>query len=90
MPDFFGTYGTYLYLIVIVVIFYMFLIRPQQKQQKKRVEMLSELKKGDKVINHGGVIGTITEIKEDRIIVKIADKVEVAMLKEGIARIMSN
>ena len=52
--------------------------------------MLGNLKKGDKIINHGGVIGTITEIKEDRIIVRIADKVEVAMLKEGVARVVSN
>lgn len=90
MQEFLSQYGTILYLILIAVFFYLFLIRPQQKQQKKRVEMLGNLKKGDKIINHGGVIGTITEIKEDRIIVRIADKVEVAMLKEGVARVVSN
>ena len=85
----FEDYGTFFYLIIFVVIFYMFLIRPQQKQQKERTGMLGGLKTGDKIINHGGVIGTITEIKEDNIVVRIADKVEVSMLKEGVARVLN-
>jgi preprotein translocase subunit YajC len=83
-------YGTIIWLLVLVVFFYLFLIRPQQKQQKQRGEMLNNLKKGDKIINHGGMIGTITEIKEDQIMVRISDKVEVPMVKEGIARILND
>jgi len=90
MGEFFQQYGSFFYLAILVVFFYLFLIRPQQKQQKQRVSMLGGLKKGDKVINHGGLIGTITEIKEDRIVVRIADKVEVTMVKEGVARILNN
>jgi preprotein translocase subunit YajC len=90
MAELLQQYGTFIYLAIFVVIFYMFLIRPQQKQQKTRSEMLGNLKKGDKVINHGGVIGTISEIKDDKIVVRIADKVEVSMLREGIARVLSN
>lgn len=81
-------YMTFIYLGIFVVIFYVFLIRPQQKQQKARAEMIQALAKGDKVVNHGGVIGTIVEVKEDRLVVRIADKVEVQMLKEGVARVM--
>ncbi|MTI96742.1 MAG: preprotein translocase subunit YajC [Firmicutes bacterium] len=84
-----GNYGTFIYLGVLVAVFYFFLIRPQQKQQKARVEMLSKLNKGDKIINHGGIIGTITEIKEDSLTVRIADKTEVSMLREGVARVLS-
>lgn len=90
MPEFLAQYSSFIYLGIFVVIFYLFLIRPQQKQQKQRVSMLDSLKKGDKVINHGGIMGTIVEIKEDRIIVRISEKVEVAMLKEGIARVLNN
>jgi len=89
MPEL-GQYSTIIWLIVMVVFFYFFLIRPQQKQHKKRIEMLGEMKTGDKIINHGGVIGTITEIKDDRIMVRIADNVEVSMLKEGVARVLNN
>lgn len=90
MTEFLTNYGTYIWLLVLVVFFYLFLIRPQQKQQKQRAEMLNNLKKGDKVLNHGGLIGTITEVKEDQIIVRIGDKVEVPMVKEGIARILND
>ncbi|MDD4658013.1 MAG: preprotein translocase subunit YajC [Eubacteriales bacterium] len=90
MQEFLMKYGTIIWLLVLVVFFYLFLIRPQQKQQKQRAEMLNNLKKGDKVLNHGGFIGTITEVKEDRVIVRIGDKVEVPMVKEGIAKILND
>ena len=89
MGELLANYGTFVYLGIFVVFFYLFLIRPQQKQQKARTEMISNLKAGDKVINHGGIIGTISEIKEDNIVVKIADKIEISMLREGIARVLS-
>jgi preprotein translocase subunit YajC len=69
----------------LVAFFYFFAIRPQQKQQKQRVEMINSLKKGDKILNHGGLIGTITEVREDKFIVRFGDK-EVPMVKEGVAR----
>lgn len=90
MQEFLMKYGPIIWLLVLVVFFYLFLIRPQQKQQKQRAEMLNNLKKGDKVLNHGGFIGTITEVKEDRVIVRIGDKVEVPMVKEGIAKILND
>ena len=90
MQEFLMKYGTIIWLLVLVVFFYLFLIRPQQKQQKQRAEMLNNLKKGDKVLNHGGFICTITEVKEDRVIVRIGDKVEVPMVKEGIAKILND
>lgn len=86
MEEFLAKYGPILWLVVLAVLFYWFLIRPQQKQQKQRVEMLNSLKKGDKVLNHGGIVGTIIEVQEDRFIVRLSDKVEVPMIKEGIAR----
>lgn len=89
MQEFLSQYGSFLWLGILVVVFYLFLIRPQQQQQKQRLAMLKELKVGDKILNHAGIIGTITEVKEDRIMVRIADKVEVAMVKEGVARVLN-
>lgn len=88
MTDILAQYGTLIYLLVIVVFFYLFLIRPQQKQHKQRLAMLNNLKKGDKIVNHGGVIGTIVDVRDDKITVRIADKVEVNMLKEGVAKVL--
>lgn len=60
-------------LILIFIIFYFFLIRPQQKRQKDLQKMVEELKKGDRVVTIGGVIGTITSIQNDYVVIKVGD-----------------
>lgn len=60
-------------LIGIVVIFYFLMIRPQMKEQKKRREMLSQLKKNDRVLTTGGMYGTIVTIADDEVTLKIDD-----------------
>jgi len=57
--------------ILVLVIFWFLLIRPQQKRQKERNAMLQSLKKGDKVITIGGLHGTITDLTEDRVTLKV-------------------
>ncbi|WP_353892629.1 preprotein translocase subunit YajC [Proteinivorax hydrogeniformans] len=74
--------------IVLIVVFYFFLIRPQQKQQKARQAMLSELKEGDKVITIGGIFGTLTEVKEDQIKIKIADKTEIKAQRFAVEKVV--
>lgn len=58
---------------LLIIIFYFLLIRPQQKRQKTLDKMISELKKGDRVITAGGIIGTITSIQSDYIVLKLGD-----------------
>lgn len=59
--------------LAVIAIFYFIMIRPQQKKQKERNAMLQSLKKGDKVITIGGVHGTITDITEERVTLKVSD-----------------
>lgn len=54
-------------------IFYFLLIRPQQKRQKQRQQMLNNLKKGDKVITIGGLHGTIVELTDDTVVLRVND-----------------
>jgi len=61
--------GAFFPLILIFVIFYFLLIRPQQKQMKKHQQMVASLKKGDKVITSGGIVGTIQKIDGDEIVI---------------------
>jgi preprotein translocase subunit YajC len=89
LREFFGEYISFVWLAVMIAFFWFFLIRPQQKQQKSRSQMLSGLKKGDKILNHGGIVGTITEVKEDQLTVRIADKTEVVMVRDGISKVLS-
>lgn len=60
-------------LVLVFVVLYFFLIRPQNKKQKTRNLMLHALKKGDKVITIGGLHGSIVEITDDIIVLKVND-----------------
>ena len=69
-------------LILIFVIFYFFLIRPQQKKVKEHKIMVENLKRGDKVITVGGIVGTIDRIIDaEKVEVEIADNVKVEIIK---------
>jgi len=59
--------------ILIFVVFYFFLIRPQQKKQQELTKLVSNLKKGDKVVTAGGILGTITSIQDDYVVIKAGD-----------------
>ena len=70
--------GAFLPLILIFGVFYILLIRPQQKKVKQHREMLNNLKKGDKIITSGGIIGQITKVNEKReLSVEISNEVEI-------------
>ena len=71
-------FGTFLPLILIFAVFYFLLIRPQQRKVKQHKEMLSNLKRGDKIITSGGIIGTINKVSDNReLTVEVSDNVEI-------------
>ncbi len=76
-------------LILIFLIFYFLLILPQQKRQKEHQKMLQSLRKGDKVITSGGIFGTIVGVKDDVVVLKIAENVKVEFLKSSVSQIVS-
>tara|TARA_X000000368_G_C22954910_1_gene678333 strand:+ start:307 stop:594 length:288 start_codon:yes stop_codon:yes gene_type:complete len=72
--------GQFIPLILIFVIFYFFLIRPQQKKVKEHKIMVENLKRGDKIITSGGIVGTVERIMENdkaEIIIGNDTKVEI-------------
>ena len=71
----FGSFG---------LIFYFLILRPQQRRQRAMREMLDSLKSGDRVVTSGGMIGTITDLKEDRVTLKIANDVKADFTKASI------
>ena len=79
-------------LILIFVIFYFFLIRPQQKKVKEHKIMVENLKRGDKVITSGGIIGTVERVMEnDKAEIQISDDVKVEIVKStGIQGLLNN
>jgi preprotein translocase subunit YajC len=74
--------GQFIPLILIFVIFYFFLIRPQQKKAKEHKQMVENLKRGDKVVTSGGIIGTVERIIDnDKVEVLISDNVKVEITR---------
>ena len=74
--------GQFIPLILIFVIFYYFLIRPQQKKVKEHKKMVESLKRGDKVITTGGIVGSIERIiDDDKVEVSISDDVKVEVIR---------
>ena len=84
--------GQFIPLILIFVIFYFFLIRPQQKKVKEHKLMVENLKRGDKVITSGGIVGSIERvIDNDKVEVAISENVKVEVIKStGIQSLVSN
>ena len=71
-----------------LLIFYLLLIRPQQKRQKEVKKMIEALKKGDRVITSSGLYGTVSGIKDNIVVVKIAENVKVEMLKSSVTGVV--
>ena len=75
--------GQFIPLILIFVIFYFFLIRPQQKKAKDHKLMVSNLKRGDKVVTSGGIVGTVERIVDnDKIEILISENVVVEVVRD--------
>lgn len=70
--------------LLIIVLFYFLMIRPQQAKHKKHLQMIAELKKGDKVITMAGIIGKITKVNEQHFTLEIAPNVEVDFERNAI------
>ena len=76
--------GQFIHLILIFVIFYFFLIRPQQKKVKEHKLMVEGLKRGDKVITTGGIVGTVERIIDnEKVEVNISENVNVEIVRSS-------
>lgn len=81
---------TFLPIILIFVVFYFLLIRPQQKKVKQHREMVAALRRGDKVVTAGGLIGTVTKIISDtEAQVELAEGVRVRVVRHTISDVLS-
>jgi preprotein translocase subunit YajC len=77
-------------IVLIFVVFYFLLIRPQQKRAKQHREMLSSIRRGDRVITGGGLYGTVTKVVSDaEVVVQIAEAVKVRVARGTIAEVVS-
>jgi preprotein translocase subunit YajC len=99
LTDMFGSATQFLPLVLIFVVFYFLLIRPQQQKQKEMRSMLSALKRGDKVVTGGGILGVVQrvpmvtskdgkQVESNEIEVEIAPNMKVTVLRETITSVI--
>ncbi len=75
-----------LMIVLLFVVMYLFMIRPQRKQQKEMEKFRNELKKGDKVVTAGGIYGTIADIQERTVLLKVDGDVKLRVDKSSIQK----
>lgn len=73
-------------LVLIIAVFYMFMIRPQMKKQKELKTYRDSLNKGDKIVTTGGIYGKIADIKDQVVLVEIADKIRIKIDKSAVLK----
>ena len=74
-------------IVLIFVVFYFLLIRPQKKQQEEHKKMIQAVNKNDEIVTSGGVHGTIVNLKDTTVIVRVDDNVKIEIQRSAIASI---
>ena len=82
-----GGIATLVPFILMFAVLYMLILRPQIKKQKDQKRMVEELKKGDRIVTNGGIHGVITNLKDEVLVVKIADNVKVEISRGAVSRV---
>ena len=81
-----GMGSTVIMLVLMIAIFYFMLIRPENKRKKEAEQMRGAVKKGDKIVTIGGIVGVVVDVKESRIVVETsADQVRIELEKWAIS-----
>ena len=81
----FGALTGLLPMVLIIAVFYVLLIRPQQKRQRDLQATIAQLKAGDRIVTTGGVIGTITSVKDNSFLIRSAEKSILEVARTAVA-----
>ena len=74
-------------ILLVFGVLWFFMIRPQNKQRKETQRMLSELKKGDKVVSIGGIHGVVQSVRETSVILKVDENCKIELTRSAIASV---
>lgn len=84
-----GAFAQFVPLILIFVIMYFLMIRPQQKRMREHRAMVEALRKGDTVVTQGGLLGKVTNVRDDELEVEIAQGVRVRVVRATISQVVN-
>ena len=77
------------WLVIMGALFYFMLIRPQQRKEKERKHLISSVKTGDRVIFSGGLIGIVSNVKDNVFTIKVADNTKIDVVRGAVTRVLS-
>lgn len=75
-------------MLIIFGIMYFMLIRPQQRREKERRAMVDNIKTGERILFGGGILGSVTNVKDSTLIVKIADNVKIEVARASVTKVL--
>ena len=81
-------FSSLILIVGMLVVFYFLLIRPQSKRAKEHRELVSNLAKGDEVGTHGGLLGKVSKISDNYIVLQIAENVEINCRKDAVSQVL--
>ncbi len=76
------------WMVFMVAIFYFVMIRPQRRREKERKALIEAVKSGDRVLLTSGIIGEIASVKDKTLIVSIAEKTKIEVLKSAVSQVL--
>jgi len=84
-------FSAFIPLILIFVVFYFLLIRPQQKKMKQHKAMLDAVRRGDRIVTNGGIVGLVTRVMADEreLTVEIAEGVRVRVMRDMVSNVLT-
>ena len=80
----------YVFLGGMAVVFYFFIMRPQQKRQKDAKQLRENLKKGDEIVSAGGIVGKVSEVKDDQVVVDVDRGTKLTFEKSSITSVTNS
>ena len=81
---------TFAPLVLILVFFYFFVMKPQKKQERQDKEMRDNIGVGDEIITNGGIVGLVTQVKDDTVVIETGgDRSKIRIMKWAIAKVVT-
>ena len=77
------------YVVIVIAVFYLFAVRPQRRRRQAQRELLSTVKKGNEIVTRDGMCGTVRQVRDDFVVVEIAERKQVRLLKSSISDVVA-
>lgn len=79
-----------IYIIVVIAVFYLLMVRPQRRRRQAQQALLAAIKKGDEIVMRDGLCGTVRQVRDEFVVVEIADHKKVRLLKSAVSEVLKS